>query len=79
MADARVGTPPRAAHDRRASVRDVGATSSPTIIDANPISAVPGGVEDLVKDQPQFDLVPGCPETSGAQVPPSSSLSPRLP
>jgi acyl carrier protein phosphodiesterase len=49
------------------------------IIDVDPISAVPGGAEDLVRDQPQIDLAPEGPETSGAQVPPSSSSSPRLP
>jgi hypothetical protein len=36
------------------------------IIDADPISAVPSGAEDLVRDQPQIDLAPGGPETSGA-------------
>jgi hypothetical protein len=52
---------------------------SPNIIDVDPISVVPGGAEDLVRDQPQINLVPGGPETSSAQVPPSSSSSPRLP
>jgi acyl carrier protein phosphodiesterase len=33
----------------------------------------------VVGDQPQIDLALGGPETSGAQVPPSSSSSPRLP
>jgi hypothetical protein len=76
---ARVETPPRAANARGASAGDVGATTSPTIIDADPISAVPGGAEDLVRDQPQIDLAPGGLETSSTQVPPSSSSSPRLP
>jgi hypothetical protein len=79
MADARVGTPPRAADAGGASAGDVGATASPMIIDADPISAVPDGAEDLVRDQPQIDLAPGGLETFGAQVPPSSSSSPRLP
>jgi hypothetical protein len=53
--------------------------TSPTIIDVDPIRTVPGGAEDLVGDEPQIDLAPGGPETSGAQVPPSSSSSsPRL-
>jgi hypothetical protein len=60
-------------------LRTSGATASPTIIDADPISVVPGGAEDLVRDQPQIDLAPGGLETSGAQVPPSSSSSPRFP
>jgi hypothetical protein len=54
-------------------------TTSPTIIDVNPISAVPGGAEDLVRDQPQIDLALGGPGTSGAQVPQSSSSRLRLP
>jgi hypothetical protein len=48
------------------------------IIDVDPIRTVPRGGEDLVGDQPQIDLAPGGPETSGAQVPPSSFSSPRL-
>jgi hypothetical protein len=79
VADAKVNTPPRAAEAVGASAGDVGATSSPTIIDVDPIRAVPDGAEDLVMDQPQIDLAPGGPETSGAQVPPSASSSPRLP
>jgi hypothetical protein len=38
-----------------ASVGDIRARTSPPIIDVDPISAVPGGAEDLVRDQPQFD------------------------
>jgi hypothetical protein len=79
VAVARVETPPRAAGAGGASAGDVGTTTSPMIIDADPISAVPGGAEDLVRDQPQIDLALGGPETSGALVPPSSSSSPRLP
>jgi hypothetical protein len=33
----------------------------------------------VAEDQPQIDLAPGGPEASGAQVPPSSTSSPRLP
>jgi hypothetical protein len=79
VADAKVDTPPRAAGAGGASAGDVRATTSPTIIDVDPISVVPGGIDDLVRDQPQIDLVPEGLETSGAQVPPSSSSSPRLP
>jgi hypothetical protein len=86
VASTRVEIPPRAAEavgasagDIGASARDVGATTSPTIIDVDPIRAVPGGAEDLVRDQPQIDLALGGPETSGAHVPLSSSSSPRLP
>jgi hypothetical protein len=79
VADTRVDTPLHAADAMGASAGDVGATASPTIIDVDPISAVPGGVEDLVRDQRQIDLAPGGLETSGAQVPPSSSLRPGLP
>jgi hypothetical protein len=71
--DARVGTPPRVAEVVGTSAGDVGAMTSPIIIDADPIRTVPGGAEGLVGDQPQIDLAPGGPETSSAQVPPSSS------
>jgi hypothetical protein len=55
---ARVETPPHAADAGGTSAGDVGATTSSMIIDADPISAVPGGAEDLVRDQPQIDLEP---------------------
>jgi hypothetical protein len=79
VASARVETPPLAADAGGASAGDVGATTSPTIIDVDPISAVPGGAEDLFRGQPQIDLTPGGPKASGAQVTPPSTSSPRLP
>jgi hypothetical protein len=79
IADARVDIPPRTANAGEASAGDVGATASPAVINVGPFSAVPGGADDLVSDQPQIDLAPRGPETSGAQVPPYSSSSPRLP
>jgi hypothetical protein len=80
VADSRVETPPRVADAGGAtSTGDVGATTSPTIIDADPISARPVGAKDLVRDQPQIDQAPVGPGTSGAQVPQSSSSSTRLP
>jgi hypothetical protein len=66
VADARVDYPPCTAKGVETSAGHVGATTSPTIIDVDPISTVPGGAEDLVGDQPQIDLAPGGPETSGA-------------
>jgi hypothetical protein len=79
MADASVGTPPRAADAGGASAGDVGATASPAVIVVDPISSVPGGTDDLVGGQAQIDLATGGSGTSGAQVPPFSSSSPRLP
>jgi hypothetical protein len=79
VADIRVGSPPCIVEGVGTSAGEVGAMTSPTIIDIDPIKAVPGGAEGVVGDQPQIDLVPGGPKTSGAQVPPSSSSSPRLP
>jgi hypothetical protein len=79
VADSKVETPPQVAEVGGAYAGDVEVTTSPTIIDVDPISAVPGGAEDLVRDQPQIDLPQGGPGTSGAQVPPSSSSSLRLP
>jgi hypothetical protein len=57
----------------------VGATTSPTAVDVDPIRAVPDWVRDAAEDQPQINLAPRGPEASGAQVPPSSTLSLRLP
>jgi hypothetical protein len=61
------------------SVGEVGVTTSPTVVDVDPIRAVPDGAKDVAKDQPQINLAPGGPEASSAQVPPSSTSSPRLP
>jgi hypothetical protein len=61
------------------SVVDVGVTTSPRIIDVDPISARPAGGEDLLNDQPQIDQAPKGLGTSGGQVTESSSSSPRLP
>jgi hypothetical protein len=75
-----VASPPHAVEaGEGTSVGDVGVTTSPRIIDVDPISARPTGAEDLMKDQPQIDQAPRDPGTSGAQVPESSSSSPRLP
>jgi hypothetical protein len=61
------------------SAGGVEATTSPTVIDVDPIRAVPSGVRDVAEDQPQIDLALGGPKASGAQVPPSSASSLRLP
>jgi hypothetical protein len=79
VTDTRAGSPPRTAEGVGTSVGDVGVTTSPTIIDVDTIRTVPGGAEDVVGDHPQIHLAPRGPETSGAQVPPSSTSSPRLP
>jgi hypothetical protein len=90
--DERVATPPPTADSRTVTplrgdeagaggaLGDVGTSASPRIINVDPISARPGGVdEDLVRDQAQIDQVPQGSGTSGAQVPDSSPSSPRLP
>jgi hypothetical protein len=79
VADSRVDAPPHAGEVGGASAGAVGATTSPRVIDVDPINARPTGAEDLVKDQPQIDQAPGGPGTYGAQVPQSSSSSSRLP
>jgi hypothetical protein len=66
VADTRAGSPSRTAEGVRTSAGDIRATTSPTIINVDPIRTVPGGTEDVVGYQPQIDLVPGGPETSGA-------------
>jgi hypothetical protein len=77
VADTRAGSPPRTVEGVGTSAGDVGAMTSPTIMDVDPIKTVPGGAEGVVGDQPQIDLAPGGPETSGAEVPPSSSFFPK--
>jgi hypothetical protein len=75
-----VASPPRAVEaGEGVFVGDVGAVTPPRVIDVDPISVRPAGADDLVKDQPQIDQAPRGPGTSGAQVPESSSSSPRLP
>jgi hypothetical protein len=72
--------PPRAVEaGEGTSVGDVEATTSPRVIDVDPISARPAGAEDLIRDQPQIDQAQRGPGTSGTQVLESSSSSPRLP
>jgi hypothetical protein len=75
VAGLRVEIPPRTADAGGASAGGIEATTSPVVIDIDPISVVPGGAEDMVRDQPQIDLELGGPETSGA----SSSSSLRFP
>jgi hypothetical protein len=79
--DMRAGSSLHTAKGVEASVWGGGvrATTSPTVVDVDPIRAVPDGVRDVAEDQPQIDLAPGDPETSSAQIPPSSTSSLRLP
>jgi hypothetical protein len=81
VAVSRVASPPRAGDAGfRGVVGGVGTPDSPRIIEVDPINSRPVGADDdLVKDQPQIDQAPRGPGTSGAQVPDSSSPSPRLP
>jgi hypothetical protein len=81
VANARAASPPRAGEARAGGVvGDVETPASPGIIDVDPISSRPAwAVDDLVRDQPQIVQARRGPGTSGAQVPDSSSLGPRLP
>jgi hypothetical protein len=57
----------------------VGASTSPRVIDVDPINAIPGGMDqDLVGDLAQIKQALKDPGTSGAQVPDSSSSGPTL-
>jgi hypothetical protein len=69
-ADSRTATPPPAADaGAQGVVGDVGTSSSPWVIDVDPISVMPGGAEeDLVRDQAQIDQASKGPGMSGAQV-----------
>jgi hypothetical protein len=75
-----MATPPPAANaGTQGSVGDVGASFTPTVIDVDPISAMPSGMDqDLVGDRAQIEQAPKDSGTSGAQVPDSSSLGPTL-
>jgi hypothetical protein len=79
--DSRMASPSHAGNEGLGGmVGDVGTPASPRIIDVDPISArLAGADNDLVKDQAQIDQAPRGLGTSGAQVPNSSSMSPRLP
>jgi hypothetical protein len=79
VTDTRSGSSLHTAEGVETSAGEVGAATSPTVVDVDPIRAVPGGAKDVVGDQPQIDLAPRGPEASGAQVPLSSTSSPRLP
>jgi hypothetical protein len=79
MTDTRAGSYIHTAEGVETSIGKVGATTSPTVVDVDPIRVVPDGAKDVAEDQPQIDLAPGGPEASGAQVPPSSTSSLRLP
>jgi hypothetical protein len=79
MTDMRTGSSLHAAEGVETSAGGVRATTSPTVVDVNPITAVPDGARDVAEDQPHIDLAPGGPEVSDAQVPPSSTSSLRLP
>jgi hypothetical protein len=81
MADMRAGSSMHATEgvETLAGGGGVGATTSPTVVDVDPIRAVPDGARDVAEDQPQIDLAPGGPGVSGAQVHPSSTSSLRLP
>jgi hypothetical protein len=79
VTDTRAGSCLHTAEGVETSVGEVGVTTSPTVVDVDPIRAIPNGARDVAEDQPQIDLAPGGPEASGAQVPPYSTPSLRLP
>jgi hypothetical protein len=66
VTDTRAGSSLHAAEAVETSAGGVGATTSPTVIDVDPIRVVPDGARDVSEDQPQIDLAPGAPEVSGA-------------
>jgi hypothetical protein len=66
VTDMRAGSSLHTAEGVETSAGEVGATTSPTVVDVDPIRAVPGGAKDVAEDQPQIDLALGGPEASGA-------------
>jgi hypothetical protein len=79
VTDTRAGSSLHTTDGVETSVGEVWATTSRTVVDVVPIRAISDGAEDVAEDQPQIDLAPEGPEASGAQVPPSSTTSLRLP
>jgi hypothetical protein len=68
VTDTRAGSSLHTAEGVETSVGEVGATTSPTVVDVDPIRAVPDGAKDVAEDQRRIDLAPGGPEASDAQV-----------
>jgi hypothetical protein len=66
VTDTRADSPLHTAEGVETLVGEVGATTSPTVIDVDPIRAVPDGAKDVAEDQPQIDLASGGPEASSA-------------
>jgi hypothetical protein len=66
VTDTRAGSSLHTAEGVETAVGGVGATSSPSVVDVDPIRGVPDGARDVAEDQPQIDLAPGGPEASGA-------------
>jgi hypothetical protein len=66
VTDTRAGSSLHTAEGVETSVGEVGATTSPTVVDVDPIRVVLDGAKDVAEDQPQIDLVPGGPEASNA-------------
>jgi hypothetical protein len=66
VGDTRAGSSLHAAEGIETSAGGVGATTSPTVVDVDPIRAVPDGARDVAEDQPQIDLAPGGPGVSRA-------------
>jgi hypothetical protein len=78
--DVRMATPaPTADAGAQGFAGGVRASTTPPVIDVDPISVMPGGMdEDLVGDPVQIEQAPKDLGTSGAQVPNSSSSGPSL-
>jgi hypothetical protein len=66
MIGTRAGSSLNTAEGVETSVGEVGATTSPTVVDVNPIKVVLDGAKDVTDDQPEIDLAPNGPEASGA-------------
>jgi hypothetical protein len=58
VTDTRAGSPPHTTKGVETSAGEVGVTTSPAVVDVDPIRAVPSGTEDVAGDQPQIDLAP---------------------
>jgi hypothetical protein len=52
VTDTRAGSSLHTAEGVETSVGEVGATTSPTVVEVDPIMAIPDGAKDMAEDQP---------------------------
>jgi hypothetical protein len=56
VTDTRAGSSLHAAEGVETSAGGIGATTTPIVVDVDPIGIIPDGARDVAEDQPQIDL-----------------------